>query len=121
MQQRASQLPQSSCNRFSERLSRIRSILPPDSALNYASEASVSFERQGRTLSIAAAIVVAFVLPVDAFGVFRAFLRDPAIAAAVIAHKDNLTRSFDPARADPRKGNTCRGRDRPSQPRIIRA
>jgi len=96
VQHRASQLPRSSCNRFSETLSRIRSILPPDSALNYASEASVSFERQGRTLSIAAAIVVAFVLHVDACDIFRTFLRDPAIGEAVIAHKDNLTRTFDP-------------------------
>lgn len=69
----------------------------------YANEASVFFERRARTLSIAVAFVVAYALHVNAIDIFKTFLRDPAVAEGVIARKDELTKTFDPARADGEK------------------
>jgi hypothetical protein len=69
----------------------------------YANEASVFFERRARTLSIAVAFVVAYALHVNAVDIFKTFLRDPAVAEGVIARKDELTKTFDPARADGEK------------------
>jgi hypothetical protein len=69
----------------------------------YANEASVFFERRARTLSIAVAFVVAYALHVNAVDIFKTFLRDPAVAEGVIARKDELTKTFDPTRADGEK------------------
>jgi hypothetical protein len=69
----------------------------------YAKEASVFFERRARTLSIAVAFVVAFVLHVDAIDIFKSFVRDPALAERVIGRVDTYTKAFEAAKADQEK------------------
>jgi hypothetical protein len=67
----------------------------------YASEASIFFERRARTLSIVVAIVVAFLLHVHAVDIFSTFMRDPAVAEAVIAQKE-FVKAFE-AKSDAAK------------------
>jgi hypothetical protein len=66
----------------------------------YSGEAAVSFERRARTLSIAVAVIVAFLLHVNAAEIFRTFLRDPAVAAAVIAKQDEVMKAFEAGRKE---------------------
>ncbi|MEA2870428.1 MAG: hypothetical protein QOH67_404 [Hyphomicrobiales bacterium] len=58
----------------------------------YGNEASVSFERRARTLSVTVAFVVALVLHVNAVDIFTTLVQNPAVAEAVIARKDELTK-----------------------------
>jgi hypothetical protein len=67
----------------------------------YAKEASIFFERRARTLSIVVAIVVAFLLHVHAVDIFSTFMRDPAVAEAVIAQKE-FVKAFE-AKSDAAK------------------
>jgi len=60
----------------------------------YAGEASIFFERRARTLSIAVAIAVAILLHVHAVDIFQTFMRDPAVAEAVIAQKE-LVKAYE--------------------------
>jgi hypothetical protein len=69
----------------------------------YSNEATVSFERRARTLSIAVAVVLAFLLHVNAAEIFRTFLRDPAVTAAVIAKQDEVVKAFDASRKEGEK------------------
>jgi hypothetical protein len=66
----------------------------------FATEASVFFERRARSLSVVVAVAVAFVLHVDAIDLFKTFLRDPSVAEAVIARKDDFTKSFEASKTD---------------------
>ncbi len=72
----------------------------------YGKDASTYFERRARFLSVMVAIFVAFALHVDAIDLFRTFLRDPAVRAAVIDKQQEIVKAIEEAqnnvtKADP--------------------
>lgn len=69
----------------------------------FSQEASVFFERRARLLSVLVAFGVAFALNVNAFEIFRTFVRDPAVTEAVIARSDNETKAFQASTAEAAK------------------
>lgn len=69
----------------------------------FSQEASVFFERRARLLSVLVAFGVAFALNVNAFDIFRTFVRDPALTEAVIARLDDETKAFQASAAEAEK------------------
>jgi len=66
----------------------------------FGEEASAFFQRRARILSIIVAIIVAFVLHVDAIDLFSTLLRDPNSRAAVLATQDNALKWAKRAEAE---------------------
>lgn len=64
----------------------------------FGKEASVYFEGRARLLSVAVAIVLAFLAHVDAVDLFRTYLRDPNARAKVIEQSQAVTARYTAAK-----------------------
>src|SRR6185503_6366440 len=64
----------------------------------FGREASVYFEGRARLLSVAVAIVLAFLAHVDAVDLFRTYLRDPNARAKVIEQSEAVTARYKAAK-----------------------
>jgi len=61
---------------------------------NFGKDASEVFARRARVLSVLVAIVLAFWMHVDAFGLFQTFMRDPTVRNAVLEKQDEYLKKF---------------------------